>query len=123
MRFVIEHREALIYIVGMASPGHPNRQSRRASHTWSTNTARTMMIAFDLWSPADVRAQAAEILDRLRKGTMPCDGAWPREKTDVFERWAESGFQPERTEQHADSGDMPSGRGRRPIGVPAPASR
>jgi Ferritin-like len=27
-------------------------------------------------------------------GTMPCDGAWAPEKTDLFERWAESGFQP-----------------------------
>jgi len=25
---------------------------------------------------------------------MPCDGAWAPEKTDLFERWAESGFQP-----------------------------
>jgi len=25
---------------------------------------------------------------------MPCDGAWPEEKVDVFKRWIESGFQP-----------------------------
>jgi hypothetical protein len=24
----------------------------------------------------------------------PCDGAWPQEKVDVFERWIETGFQP-----------------------------
>jgi hypothetical protein len=24
-------------------------------------------------------------------GTMPCDGAWPTEKVEVSERWAESG--------------------------------
>jgi CDGSH-type Zn-finger protein/truncated hemoglobin YjbI len=54
----------------------------------------SMIFAFDLWSPADVQAHATDILDRLRNGTMPCDGAWPQEKTDVFERWAESGFQP-----------------------------
>jgi len=53
-----------------------------------------MIFAFDLWSPADVQAHAADILDRLRNGSMPCDGAWPREKMDVFERWAGSGFQP-----------------------------
>lgn len=53
-----------------------------------------MIFAFDLWSPADVQAHATDILDRLRNGTMPCDGAWPQEKTDVFERWTESGFQP-----------------------------
>ena len=55
---------------------------------------QSMLFAFDLWSPADVQAHAADILDRLRNGTMPCDGAWPPEKTDLFRRWAESGFQP-----------------------------
>ena len=54
----------------------------------------SMIFAFDLWSAADVQAHAAEILDRLRNGTMPCDGAWPRERTDLFARWTESGFQP-----------------------------
>jgi len=54
----------------------------------------SMIFAFDLWSPADVQAHAADIGDRLRNGTMPCDGAWAPEKTDLFERWTESGFQP-----------------------------
>jgi hypothetical protein len=43
---------------------------------------------------ADVQAHAADILGRLGSGTMPCDGAWPEEKVDVFKRWIESGFQP-----------------------------
>jgi hypothetical protein len=55
---------------------------------------QSMLFAFDLWSPADVKAHAAEILGRLRSGTMPCDGAWPKENTDVVQRWTESGFQP-----------------------------
>jgi CDGSH-type Zn-finger protein/truncated hemoglobin YjbI len=54
----------------------------------------SMRFAFDLWSPADVRQHASEILERLRAGTMPCDGAWPQEWIEVFARWAESGFQP-----------------------------
>ncbi len=54
----------------------------------------SMRFAFDLWSSADVRDHAAEILERLRNGTMPCDGAWPQAWTEVFQRWAESGFQP-----------------------------
>ena len=48
-----------------------------------------MTFAFDLWSQADVQAHAAGILDRLRNGTMPCDGAWPQEKIEVFRRWTE----------------------------------
>ncbi|HEY6312046.1 MAG TPA: ferritin-like domain-containing protein [Streptosporangiaceae bacterium] len=55
---------------------------------------KSMSFAFDLWSQADVQAHAAGILDRLRNGTMPCDGAWPQDKIEVFQRWTESGFQP-----------------------------
>jgi truncated hemoglobin YjbI len=55
---------------------------------------KSMSFAFDLWSRADVREHAAGILERLRSGTMPCDGAWPAEKVEVFQRWTESGFQP-----------------------------
>ncbi len=55
---------------------------------------KSMAFAFDLWSQADVQAHAAEILDRLSNGTMPCDGAWPPGKIEVFRRWTESGCQP-----------------------------
>ena len=55
---------------------------------------KSMTFAFDLWSQDDVQAHAAGILERLRNGTMPCDGAWPEEKIEVFRRWTESGFQP-----------------------------
>jgi truncated hemoglobin YjbI len=55
---------------------------------------KSMAFALDLWSQADVQAHAAGILARLRDGTMPCDGAWPEEKIEVFRRWTESGFQP-----------------------------
>ena len=54
----------------------------------------SMAFAFDLWSQSDVQAHAAEILGRLQNGTMPCDGAWPAEKVEVFRRWTETGFQP-----------------------------
>jgi len=55
---------------------------------------KSMSFAFDLWSQADVQANADGILTRLRDGTMPCDGAWPPEQIDVFQRWTETGFQP-----------------------------
>jgi CDGSH-type Zn-finger protein len=54
----------------------------------------SMTFAFDLWSQPDVQTHAAGILERLRNGTMPCDGTWPAEKIEVFQRWTESGFQP-----------------------------
>jgi len=52
---------------------------------------RSMEFAFDLWSHDDVSQYADAILARLRAGTMPCDGEWPRAQVDLFERWAESG--------------------------------
>jgi CDGSH-type Zn-finger protein/truncated hemoglobin YjbI len=55
---------------------------------------QSMLFAFDLWSHSDVQAHAADILARLRGGTMPCDGAWPLDRIGVFQRWAESGCQP-----------------------------
>jgi CDGSH-type Zn-finger protein/truncated hemoglobin YjbI/ferredoxin len=55
---------------------------------------KSMTFAFDLWSREDVQAHAAGIAERLRNGTMPCDGAWPAEKIEVFQRWTETGFQP-----------------------------
>ena len=52
----------------------------------------SMKFAFDLWSYDDVRANADGILERLKAGTMPCDGAWPAAWVDVFERWTLGGM-------------------------------
>jgi len=52
----------------------------------------SMQSAFDLWShDDDVSEHADAILARLRDGSMPCDGAWPKAQVDLFQRWAESG--------------------------------
>jgi len=52
----------------------------------------SMMGSFDLWSYADVAAHADAIADRLRDGTMPCDGAWPEEQVDLFDEWIDAGM-------------------------------
>jgi hypothetical protein len=57
------------------------RAGDRQSMTW----------AFDLWSHDDVARNARAILDRLRDGTMPCDGAWPDEQIGLFRDWVEQG--------------------------------
>ena len=54
----------------------------------------SMEFAFDLWSADDVSENADAILDRLKAGTMPCDGAWPKEQVDLFERWVARGKAP-----------------------------
>jgi CDGSH-type Zn-finger protein/truncated hemoglobin YjbI len=53
---------------------------------------QSMQFAFDLFSYDDVKHNAHAILERVRNGSMPCDGAWPGEKADVFERWVKSGM-------------------------------
>jgi CDGSH-type Zn-finger protein/truncated hemoglobin YjbI len=55
---------------------------------------KSMTFAFDLWSHDDVQAHATDILQRLSDGSMPCDGAWPAGRVEVFRRWTESGCQP-----------------------------
>jgi hypothetical protein len=52
----------------------------------------SMSSAFDLWSYDDVVQNSDAILGRLRDGTMPCDGAWPEEQVDVFQRWVDAGM-------------------------------
>jgi hypothetical protein len=54
----------------------------------------SMRSAFDLWSHEDVSRHADAILARLRDGTMPCDGAWPPESVEVFQRWLAAGTPP-----------------------------
>jgi hypothetical protein len=51
----------------------------------------SMVSHFDLWSYDDVRDNASGILDRLEDGSMPCDGAWPADRVDVFRRWVAEG--------------------------------
>jgi hypothetical protein len=54
----------------------------------------SMSKAFDLWSATDVAAHGAAIADRLRDGSMPCDGAWPAEQIQTFAKWLETGALP-----------------------------
>ncbi|MFY9577805.1 MAG: hypothetical protein WAQ33_00630 [Gaiellaceae bacterium] len=51
---------------------------------------RSMKWAFDLWSHDDVAGNSDAILERLRNGTMPCDGAWSDEQIAVFQDWVEA---------------------------------
>jgi CDGSH-type Zn-finger protein/truncated hemoglobin YjbI len=55
---------------------------------------QSMKFAFDLWSYDDVKHNAHAILERVRNGSMPCDGAWTREKVAALERWVTTGMRP-----------------------------
>jgi len=55
---------------------------------------RSMTFMFDLWAFDDVSEHAADILERVRDGTMPCDRAWDQAAVDLFERWMAGGKRP-----------------------------
>jgi len=55
---------------------------------------QSMRLHFDLGSYEDVSDHADRILERLRRGSMPCDGAWPPQEVEVFERWVRGGKLP-----------------------------
>jgi hypothetical protein len=52
---------------------------------------QSMQFAFDLWSYDDVNDHAEDILAQVRAGTMPCDGAWPKEQVDTLQSWIDAG--------------------------------
>lgn len=54
---------------------------------------QSMKWLLDLHEYKDVKAHAQPILQRLQNGSMPCDGAWPKEKVAVFQRWMDTGMQ------------------------------
>lgn len=46
-----------------------------------------MQAWFDLASYAEVYEHAADILERLEEGDMPCDTPWTRQQVDTFRDW------------------------------------
>jgi CDGSH-type Zn-finger protein/truncated hemoglobin YjbI len=75
----------------LPSRGESVRFDQHIKPLFRRRDRQSMLFAFDLWSHADVSEHATAILDRLQAGTMPCDGAWPQAKIDVFRRWADAG--------------------------------
>jgi CDGSH-type Zn-finger protein/truncated hemoglobin YjbI len=80
--------------VTLPEPGQPVSFAAHIKPLFRKKDRDSMSFAFDLWSYEDVRAHAADILERLGNGSMPCDGAWPRERVDVFARWTTTQMQP-----------------------------
>lgn len=75
----------------LPATGEPVSFAQHIKPLFRRRDRQSMSFAFDLWSHADVSQHAEAILERLAGGTMPCDGPWPREKTDVFRRWVNAG--------------------------------
>ena len=51
-------------------------------------------MGLDLSSYDDVKGKAGAIYARLEEGTMPCDGAWPKNQVALFKRWMDEGMAP-----------------------------
>jgi hypothetical protein len=48
---------------------------------------QSMSAKFDLSSYSDVKGSAEMILAAVSNGSMPCDGAWPQERVELFREW------------------------------------
>ncbi len=79
--------------VVLPSAGEPVRFEQHIKPLYREHDRRSMQAAFDLWSCADVRQNARAIHARLANGSMPCDGAWPQERVEVFQRWMDTGME------------------------------
>ena len=75
----------------LPSPDEPVSFEAHVKPLFRERDRQSMRFAFDLWSLDDVSRNADAILERLEGGSMPCDGAWPAERVDVFRRWVGSG--------------------------------
>ncbi|HEX3707036.1 MAG TPA: CDGSH iron-sulfur domain-containing protein [Mycobacteriales bacterium] len=75
-------------------PDEPVSFEKHIKTLFRHSDRQSMTFAFDLWAYDDVKRDAHAILERVRAGTMPCDGAWPSAKVDVFERWVTTGMSP-----------------------------
>lgn len=76
----------------MASPETPQlRFDSDIKPLFREKDRNAMQRAFDLWSYVDVAEHADAIGQRLKDGSMPCDGAWPDEHVETFESWVAQG--------------------------------
>jgi hypothetical protein len=52
---------------------------------------KAMSFALNLASYDDVRENAEAIYGKLADGSMPCDGAWPADRVQLFRDWIDAG--------------------------------
>ena len=78
----------------LPAPGETVGFDRHVKQLFRRFDRQSMRAAFDLWSHEDVSEHADAIAQRVRAGTMPCDGAWPEQYVETFQRWIDDGKQP-----------------------------
>jgi hypothetical protein len=77
-----------------ATGAQPVRYDANIKPLFRARDQRAMTFALDLYSYEDVSQHADAILAKLRSGSMPCDGRWPQDRVDLFDRWIRDGKQP-----------------------------
>jgi hypothetical protein len=77
----------------MASPGEGGKLSfeRDIRPLFRAKDRDSMAAAFDLFDYEDVAENADAIVDAVRSGQMPCDGAWPSDQVDKLQQWIDAG--------------------------------
>jgi len=75
----------------ISAAGEPVSFDTDVKPLFRSRDRESMQSRFDLWSYDDVSAHSSAILAQLRAGTMPCDGSWPAQQVDLFQRWVDTG--------------------------------
>ena len=83
-------QDVLDQSISLPGPGEPVSFAQHIKPLFRKMDRESMSFVFDLWSYKDVRKHSSEIFRRLESGTMPCDGAWPKQKVEVLRRWIDS---------------------------------
>ncbi len=78
----------------MASPREDGKLSfeRDIKPLFRAKDRDSMLAAFDLFDYEDVVEHADAIVDALRSGQMPCDGAWPPTQVETLQQWIDVGM-------------------------------
>ena len=87
----LQHDAAPEAAATLPAPGEPVRFAEHIKPLFRSTDRQSMSFAFDLWEFGDVSLHADAILERLEAGSMPCDGAWPAERIEVFRAWVAAG--------------------------------
>lgn len=77
----------------MASPSGGNELSfeRDIKPLFRAKDRDSMIRRFDLFDYQDVVEHADAIVGALRRGRMPCDGAWADSQIDTLQQWIDQG--------------------------------
>jgi len=104
---------------GIPEPGVPVSYDEHIRPLFRGKDHQSMRFAFDLWSYADVSANAAAILAKVSTGAMPCDGAWPSERVELFRRWMDTGMRETASDPVPEAAEVAEPGGTSTAGVEA----